>query len=263
MSDEIAAFQPASATGSLNGLENLMRMEFRRWWKTGKWWLISLVFTVLINLILAGEAFYEGSTLDSVLMIFATYTGLLPLPGVIIVMQDVIVGERLSGTILWIMSKPVTRSAFILAKFIPNMINILVTMILFPGMVAYFIIGFSMHAWLPLFNCAGAVLVIGLYYMFYVALILCLSAFFSKRGVIIAVPVAFAFCQQFLVNLMPFVFKLMPWTLTIPINDEAASSVVVSILLGGQIAWSTVISVSAASIFLLYAAIWKFKRVEF
>ncbi len=68
---------------------------------------------------------------------YAIFAGLFPAVGVVIIMQGVVVGEKKSGTAAWVLSKPVTRPAFILSKVIANSLGVLVTMVVLPGIVAY------------------------------------------------------------------------------------------------------------------------------
>jgi len=55
----------------------------------------------------------------------------------IIIAQDAIIGERQSGTAAWVLSKPVSRPAFILSKLVAGAIGLLVTGIVIQGVVAY------------------------------------------------------------------------------------------------------------------------------
>ena len=63
----------------------------------------------------------------------------------IIMGQDAILGERLSGTAAWVLSKPLRRPAFILAKLIAYGLGLLATWVVLPGAIAYFEFGLS--AW--------------------------------------------------------------------------------------------------------------------
>jgi ABC-type transport system involved in multi-copper enzyme maturation permease subunit len=58
-------------------------------------------------------------------------------------MQDAVVGEKKDGTAAWVLSKPLTRPAFILSKIIANSVGILLTLVVVPCMVAYTILSIA------------------------------------------------------------------------------------------------------------------------
>ena len=61
--------------------------------------------------------------------------------GVMIVMQRVLVREKNSGTAAWVLSKPVTRTAFVVSRLVVNTIAILLTSVLVPGLIFYITLG--------------------------------------------------------------------------------------------------------------------------
>ena len=67
---------------------------------------------------------------------FAVAGMALPI-GAIIMGQEEVLDEKQSGTAAWILSKPVSRVAFILAKVTANAIGILIIMVLLEGALAY------------------------------------------------------------------------------------------------------------------------------
>ena len=62
---------------------------------------------------------------------------MFPAIAVIIIMKDTLVGEKQSGTAAWVLSKPVSRPAFILSKLAANSIGVLATIVILPGVVAF------------------------------------------------------------------------------------------------------------------------------
>ena len=77
--------------------------------------------------------------MDTTLMLFNIFMGLAGAIGVSILMQTAVVGEKRSGTAAWVLSKPVSRVAFIIAKLIANSTGIVVTLVLAQGLIAYLI----------------------------------------------------------------------------------------------------------------------------
>ena len=54
--------------------------------------------------------------------------------------QDALIGEKRSGTAAWLLSKPVSRTAFLLAKLTADGIGILVTIVIVQGAIGYFVL---------------------------------------------------------------------------------------------------------------------------
>ncbi|MCJ7781486.1 MAG: ABC transporter permease [Acidimicrobiia bacterium] len=223
--------RPLDERGWRSGLSSLMGAGFGSWWKTKEWWIHSLMWTAIINGSLAvaiwGEAPDELDvfTLYGVMTMFAAIA-------VAILMQEAIVGEKRSGTAAWIHSKPVSRSAFMLSKLVPNAVGMLATMIAIPSVVllvqmelggidvsvSRFILGAS---------------VAGLNLMFYLTLTLMLGTIFNTAGPVIAIPLAIAFGQQ-LISALPGLGEILPWGLVVA-SGEADSSVIGALIAGEPI----------------------------
>ena len=71
------------------------------------------------------------------LTVFFAVAGIALPIGAIIMGQEEVLDEKRSGTAAWILSKPVSRVAFILAKVTANAIGILIIMVLLEGALAY------------------------------------------------------------------------------------------------------------------------------
>src|SRR5690606_26127170 len=135
--------------GWRRGFANILRYEHSKWWRTRRWWINILIWLVLVNgIVLASlsatqEAVpgrpttpVEAVILEGV-MIFAVTTGVFASIGAVIVMQGAIIDEKKSGTAAWIMSKPASRTAFIVAKLLANSIALLIIILGIQGAVAY------------------------------------------------------------------------------------------------------------------------------
>jgi ABC-2 type transport system permease protein len=142
-----SAFQMVQPRGWRGGLSNLMRAGFGRWYHTRLWLWQALLWTAVIDGMLAGILFSgAGPGFEDGVMLFTIFTGLFPSIAVVIIMQDAIVGEREGGTAAWVLSKPVTRSAFVLSKLFPNLVGVFVSMLLIPGIVGYALLSVSRGA---------------------------------------------------------------------------------------------------------------------
>ena len=134
----LSALQPVKERGWRRGFANLLRKENGEWWHTRRWWLQSLLWLLIINGILAVGLWVvpvmdpaDTSDTSDNLGIFIQLMALFPMFAVIVITQDAVIGEKQSGTAAWILSAPVSRSAFILAKLVANGIGFLVTIV--PG----------------------------------------------------------------------------------------------------------------------------------
>jgi ABC-2 type transport system permease protein len=182
---------------------------------------------------------------------------------VVIIMQGVVVGEKRGGTAAWVLSKPVTRPAFILSKVIANSLGVLATMVILPGIVAYTLTAAKTGtAWnLPGFLTGLSVVFLSNF--FFLSLTLMLGTFFGSRGPVIGIALGLLFMQQYLVGWLPFLRYVLPWNLIIPIG-EPVDAVVPSLLLGTHNYSSIpILVVALESILFILIGLWRFSREEF
>jgi ABC-2 type transport system permease protein len=259
-----SAFQMVAERGWRGGLRNLLRIENGKWWRSRTWWVQTLLWTVIINGILAG-ILWSGqpvSAIDAV-SLYCIFSGLFPAIAVIIIMQDELVGEKETGTAAWILSKPVSRTAFVLAKFVANSLGVLVTMLLIPGIVAYIQISLALGSWLAPLNFLGGIGVLYVNQLYYLSLTLMLGAFFHRRGPVIGIPLALAFGQQMIFGMLPIMAQVLPWTLVVPLGELEVS--IASGLILGQTPpslYPLYISLVCVVVF-TGLAFWRFEKEEF
>ena len=269
-----SAFSLEEQTGWQAGLQNQLSAEFRRWWKTRTWWVQSLIWISVIDLILitvlsATQSSSEMAMPTSeLIMLYGVFGGMFTAVGVVIVMQDVVVGEKVSGTAAWVLSKPISRPAFILAKLIANTASIAVTYILLPGIFAYLILNFGARAQLSPLNFLGGMAALLLFNLYFLALTLMLGAFFNHRGPVIGIPLAVILGQQFImgmaIKISPVLVDYMPYNLVLPPQTSNALTVTGHIMLGTTPdSWMPVYSSLVAILLFVLIAIWRFRREEF
>lgn len=257
-------FLMVSETGWRHGLNNLLDNEFAGWWKTKTWWVQCLIWTSVTGFMLAGIIFgSKNFELGEGIILYSIFAGLFPAVGVVIIMQDALVGEKTTGTIAWILSKPVARPAIILSKVVANSLGILVTMVLVPGVFAYALLSVASKAALNPASFLAAWGVIFISHLFYLTLTLMLGAFFNARGPVIGLALGILFLQQYLVGLLPILRYLLPWTLAIPINNQT-DAIVPALLLGEPISsFLPILGVAVECVLFVLVSLWRFNREEF
>ena len=261
-----SAFEMVSERGWRRGLGNMLKNELAGWWKTRMWWIQCLIWVGLIGLMFGAVLFGapDPPPSEEVTMLFSIFTGLFPAVGVVIIMQGAVVGEKNSGTAAWVLSKPISRPAFILSKVAANSLGVLATMVLLPGIVSY-----AMHTvaagnqWnLPGFLAAMGVIFLNNF--FFLGLTLMLGTLFSSRGPVIGIALALLFMQQNLLGLLPALRYVLPWNLVIPIGQGQMDAVVPCLLLGLH-SYSPLLvgTVALESILFILIGLYRFSREEF
>lgn len=256
-------FQPVTERGWRRGLANLLRAEFGNWWKTNSWWVQSLIWIGVINMILANIVWGGDADAPNAVGFYVLFAGLFPPIAIIIVLQDAIVGEKETGTAAWVLSKPVSRNAFVLSKLIAHGVSTIVTMVLFPGIVAYIQMSLGAANWLAPLNFLAGLAVISLYQLFFLTLTLMLGTLFHHRAPVIGIPLALAFTQSMFVSLTPVLEKLLPWSLIAPL-DENGVSIAEAIIQGAAMPQLTpILSALVMVVLFIVVSLWRFGQEEF
>ncbi len=121
----------------------------------------------------AVDAAKDGGEGPPILLMYGIFGGMFVAFGVMIIMQRVLVGEKHSGTAAWVLSKPVTRTSFVVSRLVVNSIAILLTSVIVPGVILYITLGlFSDLGWLSPFGFLAALLMFSLQTFYWIALVL-------------------------------------------------------------------------------------------
>ncbi len=283
MSTKTDALQPVQEHGWRMGFANLFRKENSEWWRTRQWWVQALIWLAIVNGILAvvlwtvptepanatpenrqAQAAQSASQqpkdvegLFAFFLIGGTAAGI----GVIIIAQGLILDEKKSGTLAWVLSKPVSRTAFFLSKLIANGIAVLAIMVVLQGAAAFVQISAAKQALLPVIPFAGAVLLMGLYIVFFLTLTLMLGVLFDNRGAAIGIPLALNFGFQFLAGLG--LAQFLPYWLIAPAGGSDAS---LAVMLANQQPLPTILPIVSTIVWIVLfvvVALWRFERIEF
>jgi ABC-type transport system involved in multi-copper enzyme maturation permease subunit len=267
MSANVSSLIPNREHGWKMGLGNMLTKEMGAWWWTRRWWVQCLVALLLLNGIMALNLKLGGSVSNAVITFLEIAALLLPVAAISLA-QDSILGERHSGTAAWVLSKPLRRPAFILAKLIAHGLSLLVTWVVLPGIIVYFQLEATNRIQLSTIGFAETMGLVYLNLFFYLTLALMLATLFNGRGPIlgIALLVAWSGPMQFIAQPMqkyaPWLEMILPWRLLLDFGLEGP---LVGYLAMGQ-PLPTVIPIVATVLWCLLfigVAIWRFKREEF
>jgi ABC-2 type transport system permease protein len=279
-------FQEVGNQGKLQGFNNLYHKENRLWWRTSRWWVQTLIWLAIANGILLmvigvapkmenppGSATNPQTTQTSGtlpedlkvlgLSTFLKMAGVTIAIGVVILGQGSLIDEKQSGTAAWVLSKPISRMAFILSKVISHSIGILVTMVVAQGCVAYLIIYFITKIALPILPFVEAFGMLFVALLFWLTLTIMLSTLSNSRGLAIGVPMILILGFIIFVEVFPWTADFMPWSLTNAVS-ATRPAMAVSLVLGQPIPTMMPLfgSLVGCLVFTM-VAIWRFQREEF
>lgn len=258
--------------GWRSGFTNLLRKENHAWWGTRRWWIQPLLWTVVIDGLLALVLFalpiavemdpaQNVADKDFILMGLQAVFQLGPLflaAGVIVLAQDLLLGERQSGVAEWILTKPVSRTAYILSKFIVSFGGILVTMIIIPCAIAYGLFSWANQGSLILLSSyLVSVLGLLLHTLFYLALTLMLSTFVDQRGQLLGGAMGTLFGGLVLPGFLGKLSLVTPWVFPGVLPAFAA---------GESLPFSLTLPLVMTAIWctlFVSIALWQFNRAEY
>jgi ABC-2 type transport system permease protein len=194
-----------------------------------------------------------SNALNSFLMIAAAVAPV----AAIILGQDAIQGERLSGTAAWVLSKPLRRPAFILAKLIAYGVGLLATWVVLPGAVAYLEFAVLGKVHLPIPGFAAALGLAYLNLLFYLTLVLMLATLFQRRGPVLGIPL-FVVWGWMITPLGVALADVMPWRLLMGLGQTEA------ILQGHPLPTEApIIATALWCVLFTGVALWRIRREEF
>jgi ABC-type transport system involved in multi-copper enzyme maturation permease subunit len=249
------------------GLANMLGKELAAWWRTRRWWIQCLIALSILNGCFALNMRDAGRSLQNAGLNFLIVAAIAAPFVAMVVGQDSILGERHSGTAAWVLSKPLRRPAFILAKLIACGLGLLVTWVVLPGGIAYLQFRAYGLAQLSISGYAAAMGLVYLNLLFYLTLALMLATLFNGRGPGLGVAllnfmVWMPFLAEPVMKYAPWLLKVMPWNLLMPF--DANSPIAGYLILEAPLPTVIPIIVTALwSVLFTGVAIWRMRREEF
>ena len=266
MTTATSMLQPVVEPGWRRGFRNLFRNENDLRWGRRRWLAPALIWIAILNgfvLLVALANAQDGSMSPAAIasdcaQVFVSIGALATAIGVVVGAQGSIVREKQLGTAAWVLSKPVSRRAFILAKLLSHGMSFLSLSLILPTLVYYaqsLILWRQLPAALPFWS---AWLLVALHLVFYVALTLMVGTLFNARGPVSGIGLGFLFAGLILPNVLPeWTMLIFPW----PFSELARALVA-----GKSIPSVWPIPDMATmiwTILFVLLALWRFEREEF
>src|SRR5206468_4052074 len=115
-----------------------------------------------------------------------------------------------SGTAAWILSKPVARPAFILAKLVADALGSAVFILALPAVIAYGLFWIAAGSPLDVLPFVSGLGLLGLVYLFYLCLCLALGTLFASRGPMLGIAHGLLFGGGIVGGLVSQVEQVVP-----------------------------------------------------
>jgi ABC-2 type transport system permease protein len=264
-------FQFVRETGWKRGLGNLLRGEYSAWFKSSRWWKHILMWFAIVNgmmmimIIAAAEAAKDGHDGPPLLFMYGIFGGMFVAFGVMIIMQRVLVREKQQGTAAWVLSKPVTRAAFVVSRLVVNSIAILLTSVIAPGVILYLTLGlFSDIGWLSPVGYAAGLVMVSLHMFYWIALTLMMGTLLESSAGVIGAPMILYFVFWYGPSLIPALLYVSPILLTFSPAPDQISALSLSFMTGEPVvSWLPLIATVISCVTFIAVAIWRFNRQEF
>jgi ABC-2 type transport system permease protein len=261
----------------LRGFSNLFSKENGAWWGTRRWWINALLWTVLLAGLTAimlfapnDEAKEAGEAeitqagglvayiLSIGLSVFFEFGAPMLAIGTVVLAQDLIIGEKQSGVAEWLLSKPVTRRAYVLAKVAANAPPLLVLLVGLPSVLVYGMLSLRIGAPFPLAPFLFAVGAITLHTLFYLTLTLMLGTIFNSRGPILGIGLASVLGGGLLGGFINQLFYVTPWML-----PKLAWLTATGQAIPAGIGTAALVATALWSVVFVFVALAKFEKMEF
>jgi ABC-type transport system involved in multi-copper enzyme maturation permease subunit len=261
----------------LRGFKNLFNKENRGWWGTRRWWVNALLWAVLLGGMVSMMLFMlppvaeatgdpnvavMGGPIPFALEMGRTAffeLGTMALAiGAIILCQDLIIEEKQSGLIDWLLSKPVARRSYILAKLAATLLATLTLMIIFPGLIVYGLFFMRSGQAYPPIPYLSGIGIMWLHMLFYLTLTLMAGAFFTTRPPILALTLGSLLGGSILGGFAQFLLYVTPWSLA-----KIASATAAGMTLPQEMQVFPLLATGLWSVIFVFLTIWKFEHTEF
>lgn len=261
-----AGLAPVKASGWSAGLGNMLLKEHGVWWRTRRWLVHLVLWIVVINgfmlLVNFGDGRGDGGfralqKLAELLEVFFRVGGFFATVGVITVTQGAVVQEKQLGTAAWLLTKPIARPAFIVAKLLATAYAVLFLIVMVPTVLFLAQVRLVFGVWPQMPGFGQGVALLALSHLFYVALTVMLGTLFNARGAVSGTALGLFFAGMILPNVIKGSPKWFPWML-----PEFGAGLSLGRSLPAWSQWPVLATLGWIVVFVA-VAIWRWGREEF
>ncbi len=200
-----------------SGIGNMIHRELFLERSRSKWIKQIGIWTLLTNGLLAIILFIPdniliSSRVETALFAFVSLITYLIALFVPVTLQGMIIDERQTGVTAWILSKPVSRKAYIIAKLVANALVMTIVFVAIQGAIAYVLI----VTLAEFINPIGFLIVMGLAgisVLYFTSLTLVLGTITDSRSTVMTAALVIVLGAQMLANTIPILQLLIPTTL--------------------------------------------------
>jgi ABC-2 type transport system permease protein len=277
--------KPVENLGWTAGLRNMLRKENGKWWNWKSLAVQLIIWTVIVNSMVALAVFIlpqmpitddmkaqvnasgdpeamqafdftPDGILNLGLSMFFQIMSIALLIGGVIIAHDAILKERESGTAAWLLSKPISRKAFVLSKLVANILGLLVIVVAVQAAIAYAQISIAYGGLAPVVPFLGGLGIMSLNGLFYMVLALALGVFTLSRGATLGLPIIVGLVGSVLLQVVSELQYVTPWTL---------GGLAEAFAVGGTLPDWAVFPIIATIVWIIAfagAAVWTFEQIE-
>jgi ABC-2 type transport system permease protein len=241
------------------GFDSIYHKELAAWFGTYRWtqqFIIWMALALTPAFMVPTDGTNERGV--SVLSLFLWSGSNMMSIGTILLTQGTIVEEKLTQTLLWIFSKPLSPAGFILGKFAAYAVFIGAIVIGAPAIFAYL---YAMFAGLPadisIFNYLVGVLMLYLVLLFVLALTILLGVLFDRIAAVTALALTLFFSGSSLKSIseIRWIEPYTVWALQHNSYETMTGDF-------PSTAWIAMASAVISIALLLTISIWRVKRSE-
>lgn len=207
-----------------SGLRTLLHAELRGWFATRRWALHAVLWTSLLNGLLAlllwvvpelEAAAVQGTRISpaQTLVEFLDMQSLLLSVGVIVTVHGAVLDQRADGVLEWLLSKPLSRTALVTAKMLANTAGLVTAMLLAPLPLAYLQMSLADGGLWPVGRLLAAGGALAVLIVFALGLTLLVGTVLRSRAGILGGLLAVTVGVPVLTQFAPALAEWSPWSL--------------------------------------------------
>ena len=203
-----------------SGFRNLVGKENREWTSGlslvthGATWMLVVAITSVVVAFVRGEVLANQSPKDlndAGALMFFVLGSVASVIAVVAKTQGAIIGEKQLGTAAWVLSKPASRRAFVIAKLVVHYRWLLTITLLFPALVFYGLMTAVSAVPPPPLAFLGGFAILALGLLFYLSLSLLLGTVFESRGALAGSVFGFMVAGFLVANYATWLTAAFPW----------------------------------------------------